>query len=84
MERPYHQTSVLKRTLNVLAWALIALLLVATLWAVQWARKQPTVHSIWGDPSDQPLTLLMGGRLYRIVHMIGFRVFKENDDSNWN
>ena len=40
--RPHHQTSVLKRTLNVLAWVLIGLLLVATVWAVLWARKQPS------------------------------------------
>ena len=36
----------------------VGLLLVATVWAVLWARKQPAVHSIWGEPSDQPLTLL--------------------------
>jgi len=40
----------------VLAWVLIALLLAATLWAVQWAAKQPKVHSIWGEPSDKPLS----------------------------
>jgi hypothetical protein len=41
---------------NVLAWVLIALLLAATLWAVMWAGKKPRVHSIWGEPSDVPLT----------------------------
>ena len=53
-----HQTSVVRRTLNVLAWILIGLLLVATVWALLWAWKQPAVNSIWGDPSNQPLTLL--------------------------
>ena len=40
----------------MLAWILIALLLAATLWAVQWAAKQPRVHSIWGEPSEKPIT----------------------------
>jgi len=56
MKQPHHQSSAFKRILNVLAWVLIALLLAATLWAVQWAAKQPKVHSIWGEPSDKPLT----------------------------
>jgi hypothetical protein len=56
MKQPHHQSSVFKRTLNALAWVLIALLLAATLWVVQWAAKQPRVHSIWGEPSDKPLT----------------------------
>jgi hypothetical protein len=56
MKQPHHQSSVFKKTLNVLAWILIALLLAATLWAVQWAAKQPKVHSIWGEPSDSPIT----------------------------
>ena len=56
MEQPHHKPSVVKRTLNALAWVLIALLLAATLWAVLWAAKQPRVHSIWGEPSEKPLT----------------------------
>jgi hypothetical protein len=60
MKQLEHQSSVLKRTLNVLAWVLIALLLAATLWAVQWAAKQPRVHSIWGEPSDSPITGITG------------------------
>jgi len=49
------ENSAFKRTLNVLAWVLIAVLLAATLWWVQWAAKQPKVHSIWGEPSETPL-----------------------------
>ena len=56
MEQLHHRPSVVKRTLNALAWVLIALLLAATLWVVQWAAKQPRVHSIWGEPSEKPLT----------------------------
>jgi len=56
MNQLHRQRSVLKRILNVLSWVLIALLLAATLWAVMWAGKQPRVHSIWGEPSDVPLT----------------------------
>ena len=56
MDQPHHQRSALKRILNALIWVLIALLLAATLWAVVWAGKQPKVHSIWGEPSDVPLT----------------------------
>jgi hypothetical protein len=56
MNQPHHQRSALKRILEVVAWVLIALLLAATLWAVQWASRQPKVHSIWGEPSDRPLT----------------------------
>jgi len=52
--KPRHNP-VLKRILSVLAWGLIALLLAATLWAVQWAAHQPKVHSIWGEPSETPL-----------------------------
>ena len=54
MEQPHHRPSVVKRTLNALAWVLIALLLAATLWTVLWAAKQPKVHSIWGEPSEKP------------------------------
>jgi len=48
-----------RKTLSVLAWVLIALLLAATLWAMQWASRQPAVHSIWGASSGarQPLAL---------------------------
>jgi hypothetical protein len=49
------RNSAFKRTLNVLAWVLIAVLQAATLWWVQWAAKQPKVHSIWGEPSEAPL-----------------------------
>ena len=63
MEQLHHKPSVVKRTLNALAWVLIALLVVATLWAVLWAAKQPKVHSIWGEPSEKPLT-----RNYRQTH----------------
>jgi hypothetical protein len=38
-------------------WVLIAVMLAATLWAIQWAAHQPNVHSIWGDSSDKPLTM---------------------------
>ena len=48
--------SVFKRTLNVLTWVLIALLVAATLWAVLWAARQPKVHSIWGEAPEKPLT----------------------------
>jgi hypothetical protein len=60
MQQPPHQNSPLKRTLNVLAWVLIGLLLAATLWAVQWASKPPRVHSIRGEPSEKPLTWNFG------------------------
>ena len=63
MEQPHHKPSVVKRTLNALTWVLIALLLAATLWTVLWAAKQPRVHSIWGEPSEKPLT-----RNYRQMH----------------
>jgi len=56
MDQPRTRRSAFKRTLDVLAWILIVILLAATLWAVQWAAKQPRVHSIWGEPSDKPLT----------------------------
>ncbi len=52
MRQQHRQDSVFKITLGVLAWLLIALLLAATLWAVQWAAKQPSVHSIWGESAD--------------------------------
>ena len=64
MRQPHHQNSVFTRTLNVLTWVLIAVLLAATLWWVHWAAKQPRVHSIWGDPSDSPIT-----RNYRLSHI---------------
>jgi hypothetical protein len=45
-----------KKTLDALLWVLIALLLLGTLWAVRWAGLQPKVHTIWGEPSDKPIT----------------------------
>jgi hypothetical protein len=55
MNQHNHRSSVVKRTLNVLTWALIGALLAATLWAVLWARKQPKVHSIWGEAPETSL-----------------------------
>jgi hypothetical protein len=55
MKQP-RRNSAFNRTLNVLAWVLIALLVGATLWTIQWAAHQPKVHSIWGEPSETPLT----------------------------
>jgi hypothetical protein len=55
MEQSHPQRSVLKRTLNVLAWVLIAVLAAATLWGVRWAAHQPRVHSISGEPSETPV-----------------------------
>ena len=52
----HNQKSALKRTLDVLGWVLIFVLLAATLWGVHWASKQPKVHSIWGEPSDSHIT----------------------------
>ena len=45
-----------KKTIDALLWVLIALLLLGTLWAVRWASQQPKVHTIWGEPSDKPIT----------------------------
>jgi hypothetical protein len=45
-----------KKTIDALLWVLIALLLLGTLWAVRWGARQPRVHSIWGEPSDKPIT----------------------------
>lgn len=84
MNQPHPHRSALKRIFNVLTWVLIALLLAATLWAVVWARKQPRVHSIRGEPSDVPLT-----RNYDQMHnwqplAMGLGVFKDDNDSNRN
>ena len=49
------RASAVVRTLNVLAWVLIALLLAATLWAARWAAHRPEIHSIWGGSSETPL-----------------------------
>lgn len=70
MKQPQYRSSIVKKTLNVLAWVLIAVLLVATLWAFVWAGHQPKVHSIWGDPSEKPLS--------------GNYFFKDKNDSYWN
>jgi hypothetical protein len=85
MKQPLHQSSVFKRALNVLAWILIALLLAATLWAVQWAAKQPRVHSIWGEPSDSPITRNCG-QIHDVDSTYGVDPirFQGKNDSNWN
>ncbi len=44
-----------RAALNVLAWALIAVLAAATLVWTVWAGHQPKPHSIWGDASETPL-----------------------------
>ncbi len=84
MRQPSPQSSRLKRMLSVLAWVLIGLLLGATLWAVRWAAKQPKPHSIWGEPSDKPLTRKL--EWTHIGDFLHYRIssFKENNDSNWN
>ena len=82
MKQPHHQSSVFKKTVNVLAWILIALLLAATLWAVQWAAKQPKVHSILGEPSDSPITWNHTDTPWVTPEVK--RLFKDKNDSNWN
>lgn len=53
MLKPPHTR--LRTVMNVLAWALIAGLIVSTsLWVV-WASHQPRPHSMWGEPSEKPL-----------------------------
>jgi hypothetical protein len=85
MKQPHHQTSVFKKILNVLTWILIALLLAATLWAVQWAAKQPKVHSIWGEPSDSPITRNQPNGQWEAPSVKNHRhIFKDKNDSNWN
>ena len=77
MKQPLHETSLLTKLLNVLAWVLIAALLVATLFAVQWAARQPKVHSIWGEPSEKPLSGNSGGDEERVTFDAAvLRVFK--------
>jgi hypothetical protein len=56
MDHGSHRGSGVRRTINGLLWALIAILLAATFWAIQWASHQPAVHSIWGEPSQKPIS----------------------------
>lgn len=75
----------MKKTVNALSWVLIGLLLAGTLWAVLWAAKQPRVHSIWGEPSEKPLTRnhrqTQAGQL---PGFMGFYVSREENDANRN
>jgi hypothetical protein len=51
-----HHSSVFEKILITLVWALIALLLAATFWAVTWGAKHSRVDFSWGGPSDGKLT----------------------------
>jgi hypothetical protein len=44
-----------RAVMNILAWALIVGLTVATLVWTVWASHQPRPHSTWGEPSEKPL-----------------------------
>ena len=52
---PRNSNSRVRGVMNVLAWALIAALTVATLVWTVWASHQPRPHSVWGEPSEKPL-----------------------------
>lgn len=45
-----------RAVINILAWVLIAGLAISTLLWTVWASHQPRPHSVWGEPSDKPLT----------------------------
>jgi hypothetical protein len=42
--------------MNILAWVLIAGLAIATFFWTVWASHQPRPHSVWGEPSEKPLS----------------------------
>jgi hypothetical protein len=41
-----------KKALNILAWALIAVLFVATAIWTEWGSHQPRTHSIWAPGGE--------------------------------
>ena len=44
-----------QRNVTILCWVAIAVLALATLRWIVWAKAQPRPNTIWGEPSDKAL-----------------------------